>query len=249
MQAAVPLLNVETDYHEAHQTYEDCVAVERRHDEVAAQIWPHGPMGWLGLVASYVILLCAILLGLAYVAPTWMPPFLVALVRPAPPPEDRLPEVVINGVRIAVKDVTIDHGFETIFPMTDQPPNKSEALILRIVLELTNTTDEPVRYITWRGHRAYRNSSAYLLDDKGRRVDPYVSSDRQMPQGGVYEVVIPAHGKAQDVLHIGSPDPMFEFLDLFLPCVNLNPDKADRDVKRTRLARDLIKKPGDKVKE
>src|SRR6202011_3238768 len=108
-----------------------------------AQIWPQGPMGWLGLVAHYVVLLGAILLGLAYVAPTWMPQFLVTLVQPAPPAEeDRLPEVVVHGVHIAVQDVTIDRGFETIFPKSDQPPSKSEAIVLRITLELTNTTEE-----------------------------------------------------------------------------------------------------------
>jgi hypothetical protein len=251
MQAGVPLLDVrEGNYHHAHQAYQECVALEQKHDEVAAQIWPHGPMGWLGLVANYVVLLGAIVLGLAYFAPGGMPQFLVNLVRPpATPAEDRLPEVVVSDLRIAVKDATIDRGFETIFPKTDQPPSKADSLILQITLELTNTSDAPVRYVTWRGHHSYRNSGAYVLDDKGRKQDPYVSSERQMPLGGVYDVIIPSRGSIRDVLHVTNPDPKFEFVDLFLPCVNLNPDQADADIKRMRIPRSAINKPGDKVKK
>jgi hypothetical protein len=249
LQASVPPLNIEANYHDAHCTYQEAVAIEQHHDAVAGRIWPQGPVGWLGLIAGYFVAAAALLLVLVFTVPQYMPPVLVALVRsPSATHADELPRTVIHGVHVAVTDATIDRGFETVYPTTNRLPTRADAVMLQVTIELVNRTDKPVRFVTWRGHRDFRNTAAYIRDDKGRAVDPYVSAPHQMPAGAVYNVMVPPNGKVQDVLHFGRPDEQFEYLELFLPCVNLDPADPDLDIKRLRLDRLAVNKPGDPVK-
>lgn len=242
IQAGVPLLTLDEEYRAARRAHETNQATEADYQAAAAQFWPCGPFGWFGLIASYGWLLLAAALLFALLVPDSMPKVLTNWVRPskAPPPAIA---AEYRGVQIVLKEAVIDRGFES----TGVTPAKSGSVILRISLGITNTTDQPIRYITWRGHPSRRSSQAYLNDDKGLKLDSYVSNEQLMPVGAVFEATVEPHTTIIDYLDFSTPADNFAHIDLYLPTINLNPDLQSKETLKLEIPRAAVKKPGDVV--
>lgn len=242
IQAGVPLLVLENEYQVGRRAYDANQKNEDQYQSISSKFWPQGPVSWFGLLAGYGLLFFGVALLFAYLAPDSMPKFLVNMVHTSKPVSVLFVEH--KGVKVMVKEAIIDRGFET----QGATPRRAESMMFRIRLEIQNTTSEPVKYITWRGHPSRRSAQAYLNDSNGLKLDGYTSSDQIMPVGAVYEATIPPNGSIFDYLDFGVPADGFAHVDLYLPCINLNPDQQSKETLKIQLLRDDIKKPGDAVK-
>jgi len=242
IQAGVPLLVLEDEYQVGRRAYEANQKNENNFQSISSKFWPQGPVSWFGLLAGYGLLFFGVALLFAYLAPDSMPKFLVNMVHTSKPTSVLFVEH--KGVKIIVKDATIDRGFET----QGATPRRADSVMFRIRLEIMNTTSEPVKYITWRGHPSRRSSQAYLNDSNGLKLDGYTSNDKLMPVGAVYEATIPPNGSIFDYLDFGTPADGFTHVDMYLPSINLNPDLQSKETLKIQLLRDDVKKPGDAVK-
>ena len=241
VQAAVPLLALESDYEQARAAYEAHQAAEARHRDLAAKFWPRGPFGWCGLIAGYCLVIGAVAGLVVYLMSAAIPSPVTPPETPAASAASEEIAASYKDIKVALSDAVIAKGLPHDFGNDVQ---SSREKLLRIKLTITNTGLEPVRYKTWRGHASLRGSTSNSVDNDGDSLLILNSTKTNRPAGGVYETVIAPNTTIEDSIDFGPPRNNFVYIDLFLPTVNVDPNSNDAKMK-LHIPRSAVKKPGD----
>ena len=91
LETGVPLLGMEAEYALGRRAFEAARRAERRHDELAARIWPASVIGRIALAGSYPLTVGAAVLLFAYLYPDVVPARLAAFVGKGKPVEPPIP--------------------------------------------------------------------------------------------------------------------------------------------------------------
>jgi len=226
LETGVPLLGMEAEYAEGRRAFEAARTAERRHDAVAARIWPAHVIGRIALVVNYLLTLAAAILLFAYIYPNVVPERLAALVgkgKPAEPPTPPAPILEVPGLTVTLKRAAVRRGEVKIGP---DAVAVDENLSFYLTLTITNTGKTPINYRTWRGKfTSLQDKAARLVDDRGHNILGIVYKGDATPPGGVSTAVIAPGESVEDLIEFGPPEPKFASFDLFLPGENVGRPK------------------------
>jgi hypothetical protein len=212
-------------------------ALEVRTDEIAHRIWPATPGRWLGLLVSYAVALVLVVVLLCFLAPTWMPARLVAVLNPqsSPPPADGAIEHAWGNKQVRVKTARI----------TRKLPGQGKAPVgtlneqrLFVVLEIHNRGgSKAFPYNTWRDlGQASTQKAANAVDDQGNQLGRFtLPSDAD--EVAEKKNVEPDQAIV-DTLHFAAPQADVRYVDLYLPGANIGESEAAR----LRIPADLIER-------